>query len=155
MVRSHVDLPELSIVQACDLLRVHSLSLEDPVDTRLEASLLLSFRGWYGAPRWESFHEVMACIKAIGPSWSSSDMVHRESLSDLWGILSFGYSYVRDPNKQQHRLEDPPLEPDMSIEEWWLECIGYAVGIYLQFDDAVEAFTPYNDLMQQLANHPI
>jgi hypothetical protein len=155
MYRSHDDLPELSIAEACDLLKVHSMTLEDANDRRLETSLLLSFRGWYGQPRWESFHEVMACIKAIGPAWSSKDMIQRGPLSDLWGILSLGYGYVRDPNKEKHQMENPSLQPDMSVEEWWLECIGYAVGIYLQFDDAAEAFTIYNDLMQQCVKHSV
>lgn len=153
MYRSHYDLPELSMAQAFELLKVHSFTLDDSADARLENSLLLSFRGWYGQPRWESFQQVMACIKAIGPAWSSNDMIHRQPLSDLWGILSLGYSYFRDPNKEKYRLESPSLEPDVRVEEWWLECIGYAVAIYLQFDDAEEAFTPYNDLMQQLAKH--
>ncbi len=92
MYRSYEYLPELSMAEACDLLKVHSMTLEDASDRRLEASLLLSFRGWYGQPRWDSFHEVIACIKAIGPAWYSSEMIERGPLSDLWGILSFGYS---------------------------------------------------------------
>jgi hypothetical protein len=153
MYRSHDDLPELSLDEACDLLKVHGMTLEDPTDERLENSLLLSFRAWYDQPRWNSFHDVMSCIKALGPAWSSNDLIHRGPVSDLWGILSLGYSYVRDPNKKTHRMEKPSLQPDMSVEEWWLECIGYAVGIYLQFDDAEEAFTPYNDLMKQCMHH--
>ena len=152
---SHDDLPELSIEEACDLLKVHSMTLEDANDPRLDTSLLLSFRGWSSQPRWESFHEVMACIKALGPVWSSNDRVQRGPIGDLWGILSSGYGYVRDANKEKHRLQKPSLQPDMSVEEWWLECIGYAVGIYLQFDDAEEAFTPYNDLMQQCVKRSV
>ena len=153
MYHSHEDLPVLSVEEACDLLKVHGMTLDNSSDKRLETSLLLSFRGWYAQPRWQSFNEVMACIKAIGPAWSSSDLIQRGPLSDLWGILSLGYGYIGDPRKEKHRMENPSLQPDMSVEEWWLECIGYAVGIYLQFDDAAEAFTPYNDLMQQLAKH--
>jgi hypothetical protein len=127
------------------------MTLEDDADERLDSSLLLSFRGWYGQPRWESFHEVMSCINAIGPAWSSDDMIPRGPIRDLWGIMSSGRSYVSDPNKEKHRLEKPGLKPDMSVEEWWLECIGYAVDIFLQFDDSDEAFTPYNDLMRHIA----
>ncbi len=155
MYRSHDDLPDLSMAEACDLLKVHSMTIDAPNDRRLESSLLLSFRAWHDQLRWESFHEVMACIKAIGPAWSSNDLINRGQLSDLWGILSFGYGYVRDPKKKKHRIEKPSLQPDMSVEEWWLECIGYAVGIYLQMDDAAEAFSPYNDLMQQCAKHSV
>lgn len=152
MYRSYDDLPELSIAEACDLLKVHSMTLEDTSDPRLETSLLMSFRAWYHQPRWESFHDVMACIKAIGPTWSTNDLIQRGPLCDLWGIMSSGNSYVRDPNKEKHRVENPPFQPDMSIEEYWLECIGYAVEIFLQCDDATEAFTPYNDLMRQCVN---
>lgn len=128
-----------------------TLELEDHNDTRLDSSLLLSFRGWYDKSNWESFHEVMACIKALGPAWSSNKLIQRGPVSDLWGIVFAGYGYIGDPNKQKHRMSNPSLQPDMSVEEWWLHCIAYAVETYLQFDDAEEAFTPYNDLMQQAA----
>ena len=93
----------------------------------------------------------MACIKSLGPAWSSTDLIQRGPVRDLWGILSAGHSYLRNPEKKKHQLQPPGLQPEMSVEEWWLACIGYAVEIYLQFDDAAEAFTLYNDLMQHMS----
>ena len=150
MYRSHDDLPSLSTADAMELLRVHSMTLENHADERLDSSLLLSFRSWQSQPPWQSFHEVMACIKALGPAWSSEEMIHRGPMRDLWGILSAGNMYVGDPGKTKHRPEHANLQPDMSVEEWWLACIGYAVEIYLQFDDTAEAFTLYDDLMKQM-----
>lgn len=149
MYSSHHDLPTLSASDAAELLRVHSMTLEDSADERLDSSLLLSFRSWNGEPNWQGFHEVMACIKTLGPAWSATDQIDRGPMRDLWGILSAGQLYVNDPQKKQNILANPGLQPEMTVEEWWLACIGYAVEIYLQFDDDVEAFTLYNELLRQ------
>lgn len=139
----HEELRNLSIEEAEELLQVHSATCPDPTDERMHSGLLFSLRSWNAPLNYDNFHEIMACIKAIGPGLSESTIRSRP-ISDLWGIVHLGTSYVTDPARMQQR-KDHVLGPDeLDVELRWLDCIGYAVMTYLQFDDATEAFTQYD-----------
>lgn len=138
----HEELPNLAIDEAEDLLRVHGGSCEDASDERMYSGMLFSLRSWNSPLDPENFHEVMACIKAIGPELSS-EKVRSRPLSDLWAIYYLGSCYVADPNRQERRKE-VLSEDELGIELQWLDCIGYAVMTYLQYDDARDAFDMYN-----------
>ena len=150
MNRFHEKLEELTVERAEELLQVHSGTCEDPYDARMDAGFLECLKSWNGALNWQSFHQVMACIKTLGPSWSVDARIQRRAISDLWGIYYFGNDHVRDSNRRNHRLKIGISTQDLAVEELWLDAIGYAMVTYLQFDDIDEAFTVYNDLMMRL-----
>ena len=144
----HKELPTLTLDEATELLRIHGGSCEDPYDERMETGLIYSFRAWNGKPNSENFRQVMACIKALGPTWSA-ESIPRRPLSDLVAILHLGLSYVSDPRRKQHRKEYV-LEPsELELEDRWLDCIGYAVMAFLQCDDEEEAFSHFNAFLDE------
>ncbi len=148
MRKPHEELPDLSLSEAVDLLKIHSGSCEDCDDQRLTSGLIFSLRAWNDKPNPDNFQDVMSCIKALGPTWAS-ERVPTRPISDLWSILYLGNSYVQDPRRQQQR-EEYILEPEeFDLEQRWLDCIGYAVMIFLQFDDADEAFSLYDDFVTE------
>ncbi len=143
MRHPHEELPDLSANDAADLLKLHSGNCENLDDERVDSGLLCSMRSWNAKLHPANFHEVMACIKALGPTWSS-EMIPSSPVSDLWSIIYLGNSYVSNPSRAEHRKEHILVPDELDVEERWLDCIGYAVMIFLQFNDAHEAFSFYN-----------
>lgn len=142
----HEELPDLLIDEAEELLQIHSGTCQDPNDERMVKGLLFSLRSWNAPLNEKNFHEVMACIKSIGPGLSS-ETIRSRPVSDLWGILHLGNCYVTDPKRMQHRKDHVLAPHELEVEQMWLDCIGNAVMIYLQFDDAIEAFTQYDNFV--------
>ena len=140
----HEELPELSEAEATELLMVHSARCEDDSDERMQDGLMFSLRHWNGSPNPENFRQVMACIRTLGPSWSSGQLPNA-TMAALWEILYMGGSFLRDPNRIEHRRKYVLAPNDYNVEEEWLDCIGWAVMTFLQFNDARAAFRLYDD----------
>ncbi len=143
----HEELPDLSFEEAVKLLRVHSARCDDD-DPRMQTGLMFSLHSWNDRLNPANFHEVMACIKKIGPTWSSPTLL-KDPMCDLWCIYYGGLTNVTDPNRIRHR-QAYILTPDQyGEEESWLDCIGWAVMSFLEVDDVHLAFAPYNDYVKE------
>lgn len=140
----HEELPELSEAEATELLMVHSARCEDDSDERMQNGFMFSLRHWNGTLNPENFRQVMACIRSLGPSWSSGH-VPNDTMAALWEILYIGSSFLRDPKRREHRRLYVLAPGELDVEEEWLDCIGWAVMTFLQFNDAREAFRGYDD----------
>ena len=140
----HEELPELSEAEATELLMVHSARCEDDSDERMQSGFMFSLRHWNGALNPENFRQVMACIKSLGPSWSSGQ-VPKDTMAALWEILYMGRFFLSDPNRTEHRRKYVLSPDEYHVEEEWLDCFGWAVMTYLNFNDAREAFRSYDE----------
>ena len=138
----HEELPELSEAEAIEMLKIHAASCEDDADERMHTGFMFSLYAWNGKLNPENFTQVMACIKSLGPSWSSGSITTR-TMADLWDIIYHGKFYLHDPSRIQRRKQE--LAPDeWDVEEEWLDCIGWAVMAFLNSKNAEEAFRPYD-----------
>ncbi len=147
---AHNELPQLTTEAAIDLLRVHSYTCDDYKDPRMEIGFLGSLRPFRGSLNSDAFHEVMACVKTLGPSFSSAPTVLRQPISNLWGICFYARDWAVDPNGMLRR-NNLINDEDVCTIEQWLDCIAYAVMVFLEADDAREAFAQYNQYMDDLS----
>lgn len=139
----HEELPELTEAEAIELLMIHAASCEDDADARMHAGLMFSLYAWNGKSNPENFRQVMACIKSLGPSWSSGNIPSR-TMAALWEIIYLGNSYLNDPRRIEHRKQWVLAPNELDVEGEWLDCIGWAVMTFLQFNDSVAAFSCYD-----------
>lgn len=145
MKKAHTHLPNLDAERAESLLALHCGASREWDSMQMESGLLSSLRAWNGRLNPTPFHEVMACIKALGPGWSEPTISNGPIL-DLWSLLYLGTGYVSDPARTKRRKEI--LEPDQwDVESRWLDCIGNAVMVFLERDDPDEAFNFYDNFM--------
>ncbi|MEL7496413.1 MAG: hypothetical protein AAFN77_02295 [Planctomycetota bacterium] len=144
----HTSLPEYSLDEAQELIKIHCGTLADTDDPRLTKGLLFSLRAWNDPLNVEAFHEVMACIKTLGPTWSQQ-MIPSRQISDLWGLIYLGGCYVNDPARIEHRSQYVLENIELGIESRWLDCIGYAVLVFLEGRDPDEAFSVYNAFINE------
>ena len=77
-------LPKLNRDEAIALLSIHAFTSDHPDDPRLERSLVGSLRPFTQLYP-ESFHELMACIKCLGPDLGS-DRISRDLVAQIWSI---------------------------------------------------------------------
>jgi hypothetical protein len=140
----HEELPYLSDTEAIELLKIHAASCEnDTDDERMQSGFMCSLYHWNDKLNPENLKQVMACIKALGPSWSSGS-IPSHTMADLWTIIHLGNCYLHDLSRIQRRKQ--VLAPDeLDVEEEWLDCIGSAVMAFLHFNDAPAAFSQYNE----------
>lgn len=139
----HEELPELSEADAIELLMIHAAVCENDSDERMQSGFMFSLYAWNGKLNPENFRQVMACIKSLGPSWSSGQIPSR-IMAALWEILYLGNSYAHDPRRIEHRKQVVLAPDELNVEEEWLDCIGWAVMSFLQFNDAEAAFRRYD-----------
>jgi hypothetical protein len=139
----HEDLPELTEAEAIELLTIHAARCEDDADERMHTGFMFSLYAWNGKLNPENFRQVMACIKALGPSWSTGQVPSR-TMANLWEMIYLGNYYLDNPSRIQQRKQW--LGPnELDVEEEWLDCIGWAVMTFLQMNDAQAAFRLYNE----------
>lgn len=146
MISAYDKLPQISLEDARTLLAAHSFAHDDINHPTMETGFLGSLRPYRGRPNHEAFHEVMACLKAIGPSLSSADLVDRRVVSNVWGICHFARDWAIHPDGMLRR-NGLISEADVETVECWINCISYATVILLESPDPAEAFAPYEEHM--------
>ena len=147
MMSPHESLPALSPKEAIELLQIHSFTYHDVDDPRMGNGFLGSLRPYKGKLNHDAFHELMACIKALGPNLSHGDWVDRRIISDLWGICQLARAWAIYPNGML-RSNKLIADADVKTMDDWLDCISYAVMMFLETLDETEAFIPYNQYVE-------
>ncbi len=143
MTKAYDSLPDLSRAEAVRLLGIHSFAIEGEEELR-EIGFLGSLKPFQGALRPATFHEVMACIKALGPEFHGQEQVSADVMGALWAICQFGRAWAVYPDgmlRRNHLI----TAADVEKMELWLDCISYAVCMLLDGCDADVAFEPYED----------
>ena len=147
MTSPHESLPNLSPGDASELLKIHSFTFHDVHDQRMVNGFLGSLRPYRGTLNHNAFHELMACIKTLGPDLTCGESVDRQIISNLWGIchLARAWAIYPDGMLQRNKLIN---DADVKTMYEWLDCISYAVMMFLETPDATEAFAPYNQYVE-------
>ncbi len=134
--------------EARELLSKHSFTHPNINDPKMENGFLGSLRPYRGSLNHMAFHEVVACIKSLGPTLSVSDSVDRATLSNLWGICHFAREWGTQPDGMLRR-NGLITDCDVRTLEKWVDCISYAVMMLLEDPDPTEAFVLYEDLLSE------
>lgn len=141
-------LPALKVEEARALLAKHSSSSCDVDDSAQENGFLGSLRPYRGTLNHAAFHNVMACLKALGPTLASGDKVDRCLVSDLWGICYLARYWATDPNgmlRRNHLI----TEGDIMVMTQWIDCISWATMMFLEGQEAEVAFEFYEDYVKE------
>ncbi len=133
------------------LLSIHSFTHDDIKDPRMDNGFLGSLRPYRGTLNHEAFHEVLACLKALGPSFSGNDLVDRRTISNLWGICHLARDWAMHPDGMLRR-NNLISDSDIDTIETWIDCISYAVMMLIEDPDPNEAFVLYEDYMDDAEN---
>jgi len=147
MTSPHESHPDLSPKEAIELLQIHSFTYHDVHDPRMENGFLGSLRPYQGTLNHDAFLELMACIKTLGPNLSRGESVDRQIISNLWGICQLARAWAIYP---EGMLRSNKLinDADVKTMDDWLDCISYAVMIFLETSDVTEALAPYNQYVE-------
>ena len=137
-------LPTLSVDDARTLLAKHSFTHDDLDSPEMASGFLGSLRPYRGSLNRNAFIEVMACLKSIGPELSTETLVHRKTISNLWGICHLSRDWATHPNGMLRR-NNLISDADIKTIEHWIDCISYATMMFLDCQDPTAAFAQYED----------
>ena len=151
MVAAYDKLPAMSQAVARMLLSKHSFTHDDVDDPAMENGFLGSLRPYKGKLNHSAFHEVVACLKALGPSMSNDSTVDRQVVSNLWGICKLSQDWAVDPDGMLRR-NNLISTPDIETMKKWIDCISYATMMLLEDPDPSVAFVMYEDYMDGSQN---
>src|SRR5262245_37045603 len=107
--------------EAKELLLIHSFAHPDIKHPKMECGFLGSLRPYRGHLVEESFHEVMAALRALAPTFHQPT-VDREVVGALWGICHLARSWGVHPDGMLRR-NGLIQEQDIARLERWVDCI--------------------------------
>ena len=148
MGNAYDNLPTLDVDEARELLAKHSFTHDDLKDPKMENGFLGSLRPYRGTLNHDAFHEVVACLKAIAPTFSGDDHVDRKTVSNFWGICHLARDWGTHPDGMLRR-NNLITETDVQTLVKWVDCLSYAVMMLLENPDPNEAFVLYEDLFDE------
>ena len=144
-------LPVYSIEEAQIKLSIHGFTYEDVDSEEMSKGFLGSLRPYRGKLNHDSFMEVMACIKALGPQISLETHVRRSIISNLWGICHLARDWATHPDGMLRR-NNLISEADIEIMTQWINCISYATMMFLDAQEPATAFTKFEDYVEKNGN---
>jgi hypothetical protein len=131
--------------QAKEELSFHSGRNSNTDDSRWEKGFLGSLRPYQGIALVESnFHAVMHCIKVLAPYLKRNEVIDKNIVSDISGILCLGKSWAVHEDGMLLSNNLITTEQAQTIDGW-LDCISYAWAMVLDSQDEGMAFEPYNE----------
>ena len=134
-------LPDLTREEAIELLAIHTYTCEGSDDPRLSRSFIGSLRP-FSKLYPESFHEVMACIKKLGPELGKSDLISRELVLQFWGLWHMVFVFAQD-HTGELRGRGLITDEDIHTMDVWVGCISSAIMHFLDGCESNRAFEWY------------
>lgn len=131
----------MTTAEAKILLSYHSGRNGDFTHEKWTNGFLGSLRPYGGALIEENFHEVIACLRALGPELRSADAIDRQVTADIFGIVHLSRMWSSPEGMLgRNRLI---TDRDRKRLESWADAISYAFMAILDGCDDKEAFAEY------------
>ena len=146
-MRPHETLKKYKLEDAIVKLSKHSFTYDDLNDPEMINGFMGHLRPFDGKLNDNLFHDLMACIKSIGPILSKSENVNRDIVRNFFTIIQFARAWAVYPDGML-RSNNLISNSDVEKMEYWLDCIGYAVTTYMDYDDHTEALQSYDFFME-------
>lgn len=150
MIRAFDSLPILSVEDAYAQIEKHSFTHDDLDDKKMLNGFLGSLRPYRGVLNQGAFLDLMACLKAIGPTLSTKEDVSRKTISNLWSICHLSRDWATHPDGLLRR-NDLISNTDIATITQWINCISYATMMFLESQEPVEAFAEYESFITTAA----
>ncbi len=109
-----------------------------------EDGFLGSLRPYRGLDA-DSYHDLMACLRALAPMLRASESLDRELANALFGIAHYVRAWALHPEGMLRR-NDLIAGADRMVLEAWLDAYTHAVACLLDGQEVALAFEPYGEL---------
>jgi len=133
-------------LRAREELSFHSGRNSNIDDIRWERGFLGSLRPYQGMELVEkNFHSVIECLRVLFPSLQSNDLIEKDLVNDVNGILCLGRAWA--VHEDGMLLRNGIISNDEAQKiDGWLHCISYVWTMSLDSQDESVAFEGYDQL---------
>ena len=123
---------------------------DDAVGKEEPTSLLGGLRPFRGVLPTQSFHQTMAALRVLAPSFTADRQVDRELVSALWSLCHLLPSWALHEDSMLRSNNLLSADQVSTLSEWH-NLISYAVMILLEANDPSEAFHEYEAYLAENA----
>ncbi len=129
-------------------LMFHSGRHPDIDDPRWGNGFLGSLRPFKGKLDESIFHDIMSCLRSLSDYLRNSDLLDKEIVSSINGILHYGRAWALE---EEGMLRRNNLISDVDVEKMsdWLNCISDTFCILMDGCDDKKAFETYRFIQEE------